>query len=1011
MDTSMDSIRWSVAEEPWPWKGMGNHRVLMTVEQAAPAVLARIPWRRRDVKPEGIGVRIFDLKTNQEVLNVHPLKITRESGEIVFEAAAAGHYALYYLPFEIAGKAFFAPHVVARAADYGQADPAWVSKVRDSVTFPVASVQEIQARTVQDSFYPMEVIASEDEKQAVLARHAGKGFLLFPEDRERPIRMTEDLPAHWMKSGPSDHFSAVVRPNEYFVFQIGLFAVQQAIDIQVEFTDLRATEEKTIRSASLTCFNSGDRDWLGRFFARTIDVQAGVLQPLWFGIDVPPTAAGDYSGTVTIHPRGLPPQSVTLHLSCQGDLLPDRGDSELWKHARLRWLNSSMGLDTETAAGYSAVRLNGTEVAIQGRQFNLGPCGLPDRICSFFAPSVDRLQDSPTDILTRPMGLAISTVDGPMTWTSRGLTLNQQGAGAVIVEASSQAPGLALETRGRIEFDGHMDCRMILTATSDCDLTGMALEIPMQRDVAVYMMGMGRKGGFRPALWQYEWNRDCSNHHCWVGTVNAGLHLKLKHDDDVWDLVNLHSSGFPAGWYNNGLGGCEFVEQGNEVLIRAFCGPRKLKAGEKVSLRFSLITTPLKLLDLKAHWQQRYHHIDCWDGRCPSVEEAKCAGATVVNLHQGGKLNPYINYPFHFMREMKAETEAAHAAGLKYKLYYTLRELTHMTTEIWAFRSLNGEIYQEEGEAVIADQFAEREQRDDISGGTGGPWLREHLMGRYVPAWHQPLPSGEMDQAIATTGLSRLHNYYIEGVAWLIRELGLDGLYLDGVGYDREILKRVRKAMDRARPGCLIDLHAGNTFHPAYGMNNVLSLYMELLPYVDSLWIGEGFDYGESPDYYLTEICGIPFGLTNDMLQGGGNPWRGMIYGMTCRYGWQQGGDPQHLWRLWKMFGIEDAQMVGYWCPDCVVTTDHLKVLATAYVRPDGKALIALASWATEDVTCHLAFDWKRLGGERQEVKLTAPEIPGFQAEGCFDVEAGLLVNPGRGWLLLLDTAQAKNAQ
>jgi len=232
----------------------------------------------------------------------------------------------------------------------------------------------------------------------------------------------------------------------------------------------------------------------------------------------------------------------------------------------------------------------------------------------------------------------------------------------------------------------------------------------------------------------------------------------------------------------------------------------------------------------------------------------------VVNLHHAGKLNPYINYPFQFAAEMTAETAAAHAAGLKYKIYYTVRELSHHAEEIWAFRSLNGEIFQETGAAVIADQFAKVEERVDVAGGTGGPWLREHLVGRYVPAWQSVLPDGEMDQAIATTGLSRLHNYYIEGLAWLIRELGIDGIYLDGVGYDRQIMKRLRKAMDRARPGCLFDFHSGNNFHPAYGLNNVLSLYMEVLPYVDSLWIGEGFDYNESPDYYMTEICGIPFG-------------------------------------------------------------------------------------------------------------------------------------------------------
>ena len=31
--------------------------------------------------------------------------------------------------------------------------------------------------------------------------------------------------------------------------------------------------------------------------------------------------------------------------------------------------------------------------------------------------------------------------------------------------------------------------------------------------------------------------------------------------------------------------------------------------------------------------------------------------------------------------------------------------------------------------------------------------------------------------------------------------VGVDGIYLDGIGYDREIMKRVRKVMDRAQPG------------------------------------------------------------------------------------------------------------------------------------------------------------------------------------------------------------------
>lgn len=1005
MESCTHTIRWTIADKPWPYQGFGNHRVILSVNKAASAVVACIPWQRQDLHPEQIGIRIFEIQSDREVTNILVRQILRERGEIVFEAETAGRYAVYYLPFDVRGKMFYTPHVIYRNAEYANAAPAWIQQVvQENTSFPAAIVEEIQARTAIDRFDSMEHIAGAEEQAAVLVRHPGQAFLLFPEDRCQQIRMTNDLPAHWAKTGPASTFSAQVQPNEYFTFQIGLYAAQPLSEIQIEFSDLDNDAGEVIPSGALTCFNLGGTDWLGRPFTKTLNVSAGKVQPLWIGVDVPMTAQGCFTGCVRVSATGVPVQTVALSLTGSGAVLEDRGDGELWRHARLRWLNSNLGVDDQPTEGYPALTVDGMEASVQGRRVTFGSTGLPERICSYFAPSVDRLQDTPTDILARPVELVAETTAGRMSWNDSRVNLTQSGPGAATVEAVSQAQALTMDVKTRMEFDGHLDCRLTLTATEDCELTDLALEIPLRREVAVYMMGMGRKGGFRPDKWNYEWNRDRSNHHCWLGMTNAGLHLKLKHDEDVWDLANLHTSGFPPGWYNDGLGGCDVTENGDsEVLIRAYCGPRKLHCGEKVSLRFSLIITPMKLLDLNAHWKQRYHHIDCWDGRNPSIEEAKSVGATVVNLHQGGKLNPYINYPFSLAAKIKAEIAAAHSAGLKYKLYYTVRELSHHAEELWAFRSLNGEIYTETGDAVIADHFEEVQERDDVAGGTGGPWLREHLSGNYVPAWQQKLPDGEMDQSIATTGLSRLHNYYIEGLAWLTRELGMDGIYLDGVGYDRQIMKRVRKAMDHARTGCLIDFHSGNNFHPKYGLNNVLSLYMELLPYVDSLWTGEGFDYGESPDYYMTEICGIPFGLANDMLQSGGNPWRGMVYGMTCRYGWQQGGNPQHIWRLWQEFGIADARMYGYWVPDCPVKTDHPQVLATAYVRDDSKTLISLASWAPEPVNFRLTFDWNQLGITRENARLTAPSIPDFQDATSFDVADPIPVVPGRGWLLVLD--------
>eukprot|EP01045_Picozoa_sp_COSAG04_P050300 COSAG04_NODE_20301_length_396_cov_1.400673_1_plen_44_part_01 len=38
----------------------------------------------------------------------------------------------------------------------------------------------------------------------------------------------------------------------------------------------------------------------------------------------------------------------------------------------------------------------------------------------------------------------------------------------------------------------------------------------------------------------------------------------------------------------------------------------------------------------------------------------------------------------------------------------------------------------------------------------------------------------------------------------------MDGLYLDGIAYDRLTMKRARKVMDDSDPHALVDFHGGN---------------------------------------------------------------------------------------------------------------------------------------------------------------------------------------------------------
>ena len=45
-------------------------------------------------------------------------------------------------------------------------------------------------------------------------------------------------------------------------------------------------------------------------------------------------------------------------------------------------------------------------------------------------------------------------------------------------------------------------------------------------------------------------------------------------------------------------------------------------------------------------------------------------------MHQGNAINPWINYPYETNTLMRAAADACHAAGMKFKVYNTMRELS-----------------------------------------------------------------------------------------------------------------------------------------------------------------------------------------------------------------------------------------------------------------------------------------------------------------------------------------------
>ena len=402
-----------------------------------------------------------------------------------------------------------------------------------------------------------------------------------------------------------------------------------------------------------------------------------------------------------------------------------------------------------------------------------------------------------------------------------------------------------------------------------------------------------------------------------------------------------------------------------------------MKKGDVLYYDFTLLITPFHTIDTDWQWANRFYH------KYTPVDEIKKTGATVVNIHHANAINPYINYPFIAHKEMKAYIDEAHQKGLKVKIYNTVRELSNRAYELPALRSLGHEIF---------------------SGGNGGgfSWLQEHVGDDYIAAWFVPELK---DAAIVNSGVSRWHNYYVEGMNWLTQNVGIDGIYLDDVAFDRVTMKRVKRVLTAGGHPGIVDLHAANQFNKNDGFNNSAMLYMEHFPYLNRLWFGEYFDYqNNSPDFFLTEVSGIPFGLMGEMLEKGGNPWRGMIYGMTNRMPWSDNADPRPLWKAWDDFGMKGTQMYGYWSPNCMVRTNDPKVLTTVYWKK-GAALVSIASWAENDTDVQLEIDWRALGIDPARATITAPEVAGFQTGATLEADDKIRIPKNKGMMLVIKQA------
>ena len=272
-------------------------RVVFRVDEsqaAAPVLRGEAEWRRSSLSIRMKGLKL--VAPDGQLINDARL-VHYDQARVVIDfrpAAGPGSYHLYYAAHE---------QVCFEPAE------SWLTQAEQAVEPPQADPLRIEARCAIEAFDDMEVIALAGEVEDLLAKYPESPYLVFPEDRDRSIKLRFEIPAGWALNGPMATLTLDADRNEYRPFQLGLWGCRAGLDdVDVVFSDLKGAGG-IIEASRLQCLTLESR-CKSRYIAKPsgpFPVPEGEVRALWCGIDIPEdAAAGAYEGMVTVRPKANP---------------------------------------------------------------------------------------------------------------------------------------------------------------------------------------------------------------------------------------------------------------------------------------------------------------------------------------------------------------------------------------------------------------------------------------------------------------------------------------------------------------------------------------------------------------------------------------------------------------------------------------------------------------------------------------------------------------------------------
>lgn len=762
---------------------------------------------------------------------------------------------------------------------------------------------------------------------------------LYLFDRNEKIIHFDDLSILNEKSKLSGRAELIMSENEIFVFQLAVLSNCDDVIKDIEYSG----------NLKISCINTDVSDKYGNRKKQSVILKKNNIQPLFFTVTAEKLGKREEACSITINTeRESAGLEIFFHIISSP--VENKGYNELWRLSRINWLNSDMCIDDTVVKPYISPEIDGDEFKILGKSIEISKNGLINQVSSYYNEAIEIENRIQKELFYKPVQFLIGDKTLPSGKTDTRLYNNR-------IECTTlcEADDYSAEILSVLRYEGVMEYSVKIMPKRDFNADNVSLDFYINNACSGLMHGLGHRASKAESL-DFKWDNQKQQDCIFIGAVNCGMRVKFKAENYIRPLINIFYKNLPLRvpeetWDNYGKGGISVRLHHEFVKLSAFTGSFDFKNNEARSFDFEIHITPLKPIDYKKAFGTRYCHNNKLKNEIKEIDTAEKNGLNYVIFHQGNMIMPFINYPFYETDRLKNAVDYAGKKGIGIKLYYTEREHSNHMAETFVYKALGDEIilrkqgvshsWQKEKPQWLVDNFGE----DIIPG-----WFVKYKHGKY---------KNDHDISFIVRPDTRLDNYYVEGLNWLVDNIGIKGIYIDDTSLDRTTLERAKKVLSKTDG--LIDMHMWNHEEPRAGDVSCMNLYTEIIPFLDSVWLGEGFFYKKySPEYMLAEVSGIPYGVTGQMLEGGGDLYLGMLYAMNNRFGWHY-KNAVYMYKIWDDFGIEGSRMLGYWHSENPVNTDNKNVLVTVYVKKDS-ALVCAYNFADKAQSFYFGIDFGLLG-------------------------------------------------